>query len=199
MKPIKAWHFVGDKLRDGRPVPKDGVTLKHYGEIELCKSGLHASKLLIDALKYAPASTLCRVECGGEVIHGDDKLVCTERTILWRIESDMFMRRAACRFALEGKHLWDMPEIVERYLTTHDENMRLEAYSAAASASAACSASEAYLAAASASAACSLSFWASAACSSARTKRNRILTDMAVAEHRKRKGQACSGTESPRK
>jgi len=173
MKPIKAWHFVGDRLRDGRPVPKDGVTLKHDGEIELCESGLHASKRLIDALQYAPASTLCRVECGGEIIHGDDKLVCTERTILWRVDGNAFLRRAACMFALEVKHLWNMPEIVERYLTTQDENIRSAARSASDWAE------------------LSAARWAadSAAGVAARTKQNRIITAMAVAEHRKRKGQ----------
>src|SRR4051812_42294036 len=41
--PVKAWHFVGDTLRDGRPVPKDGVKLIHPGKPVLCESGLHAS------------------------------------------------------------------------------------------------------------------------------------------------------------
>ena len=29
MKKNLAWHFVGDRLRDGRPVPKDGEWLEH--------------------------------------------------------------------------------------------------------------------------------------------------------------------------
>lgn len=39
---MRAWHFVGTTLRDGRPVPADGVTLRHDGPLRLCASGLHA-------------------------------------------------------------------------------------------------------------------------------------------------------------
>jgi hypothetical protein len=59
---MKAWHFVSDTLRDGRPVPADGEVLVHEGPLKLCASGLHASKNILDALHYAPGSTICRVE-----------------------------------------------------------------------------------------------------------------------------------------
>ena len=36
------WHFVGDTLRDGRPVPPDGEWLEHTGPIDWCRSGLYA-------------------------------------------------------------------------------------------------------------------------------------------------------------
>ena len=52
----RAWHFVGKKLRDGRPIPADGVKLRHTGPVVMCKSGLHASLHPFDALKYAPAT-----------------------------------------------------------------------------------------------------------------------------------------------
>ena len=32
-----AWHFVSDTLRDGRPVPADGVTLRHSGPLVICQ------------------------------------------------------------------------------------------------------------------------------------------------------------------
>lgn len=41
---IRAWHFVADTLRDGRPVPPDGMWLRHEGRIKICASGLHASR-----------------------------------------------------------------------------------------------------------------------------------------------------------
>src|SRR3990172_7978050 len=90
--PIYAWHFVANTLRDGRPVPKDGELLKHPGHPIPCESGLHASLAPYDALKYAPGNTLCLVKCGGEIIHhdngnGSDKLVCTERTIVARMDA----------------------------------------------------------------------------------------------------------------
>ena len=44
-----AWHFVGRTLRDGRPVPADGVELRHDGPVVMRVSGLHASVRAIDA------------------------------------------------------------------------------------------------------------------------------------------------------
>ncbi len=77
------WHFtLGDELRDGRPVPPIGETLIHEGKIQICESGLHCSKRLIDALRYAPGATLHQVRFGGEVQFEKDKLVSRERTIL---------------------------------------------------------------------------------------------------------------------
>jgi hypothetical protein len=79
-----AWHFVGATLRDGRPVPPDGEWLIHRGVAVMCQSGLHASIDPFDALQYAPASILCRVEVDDIVQRDDDKLLCRKRKILWR-------------------------------------------------------------------------------------------------------------------
>ena len=43
MDNIFAFHFVGDTLRDGRPIPSDGEWLTHDGPVVMCISGLHAS------------------------------------------------------------------------------------------------------------------------------------------------------------
>jgi hypothetical protein len=128
---MKAWHFVGDTLRDGRPVPADGEVLVHKGPLKLCASGLHASKNILDALQYAPGSIICRVEVGGEIIRGNDKLVCTERTILWRASGEQVLRKFARMCALDVLHLWDAPDIVVRYLKTGDESIRAAARDAA--------------------------------------------------------------------
>jgi hypothetical protein len=128
----KAWHFVSDTLRDGRPVPADGELLKHDGRLELCASGLHASKNILDALRYAPGHTICRVEVGGEIIHDSDKLVCLERTILWRVAGEQVLRKFARLCALDVIHLWNAPAIVEQYLKTGDESIREAARDAAA-------------------------------------------------------------------
>lgn len=87
-KSMMAWHFVGKTLRDGRDIPPDGVELVHDGDLLLCVCGLHASERLIDALSYAPGNILCRVKCGGRIQKSDDKLVCTRRTIEWRLDSE---------------------------------------------------------------------------------------------------------------
>ena len=67
-KTVRAWHFVGDTLRDGSPIPADGVCLEYKGALRMCESGLHASRHPFDALQYAPGNALCLVECGGEIV-----------------------------------------------------------------------------------------------------------------------------------
>jgi hypothetical protein len=132
--PTLAWHFVNNTLRDGTPIPADGVTLKHKGPLELCASGFHASVRLIDALNHAPGNTLCRVECGGTIKHDNDKLVCLERTILWRIDATDLIRQFARQCALDVVHLWDAPDLVRQYLTTGDEKLMYAASDAASDA-----------------------------------------------------------------
>jgi len=130
-KEVLAWHFVGDALRDGRPVPADGVTLKHKGKLELCASGLHASERIIDALGFAPGPILCRVQMGGTIKKDSDKLVASQRTILWRIDSTDVLQKFARQCALDVAHLWDMPPVVRQYLETGDESIRAAAWDAA--------------------------------------------------------------------
>lgn len=127
----RAWRFVGDTLRDGRPVPKDGVKLVHPGKPILCESGLHASLRPWDALPFAPGTTLCLVECGGTILHGSDKLVCTERTILVRMDARPLLRYFARQQALSVIHLWEPPEVVCDYLMTGDDSLRAAAMAAA--------------------------------------------------------------------
>jgi hypothetical protein len=130
-KDVLAWHFVGDALRDGRPIPADGVTLKHKGKLELCASGLHASERLIDALQYAPGPILCRVQMGGTIKKESDKLVARQRTILWRIDLTDVLRKFARQCALDVAHLWNMPFVVRQYLETGDKSIRAAAWDAA--------------------------------------------------------------------
>ena len=134
---MKAWHFVGDTLRDGRPIPEDGVKLVHEGILIMCQSGLHASKEPSDALQYAPGHILCYVDCGGKIIHGDDKLVCSERTIIKRMNVEGLLWQFAREQALSVIHLWDAPEIVVEYLKTGNEDLMAAAWAAAGDARAA--------------------------------------------------------------
>ncbi len=129
---VLAWHFLEDgKLRDGTKPPRKGAWLRHTGDLELCTSGLHASTDIMDALKYAPGGTLCRVECGGEVIESDDKRVCSQRKILWRFDATETMREFARWCALQVIDLWDAPDVVRNYLETGDEDLRAAAGAAA--------------------------------------------------------------------
>jgi hypothetical protein len=131
-KTVLAWHFVNDRLRDGRPIPADGVELRHEnGPVVMCQSGLHASRSLLDALNYAPGHTLCRVEMRDIVAEDDDKLVARSRTILWRIDAEPVLRQFARDCALEVLHLWAAPDVVVEYLLTGDESLRAAARDAA--------------------------------------------------------------------
>ena len=126
-----AYHFCGDTLRDGRPIPADGDWLIHEGAAVMCESGLHASVHPFDALRYAPGATLCLVECEDVVSEQDDKLVCRRRRIVQRIDATDLLRTYARVCALSVIHLWDAPTIVREYLETGDESRRVAAWDAA--------------------------------------------------------------------
>jgi len=98
-----AWHFTdGWRLRDGQPL-KIGKTYKHAaGDLKMCYSGYHASPRLIDALKFAPGSVLSVVECGGKIVRDTDKVVCTERRVLYAEDVNTTLHAFACEVALHG-------------------------------------------------------------------------------------------------
>ena len=131
-----AWHFVGDKLRDGRPVPADGVWLEHSGKLILCEEGLHFSRQPFDALQYAPGPILCLVEIGGEIVEnkGDNKGICSRRKIIARMDAAELLRYFARMEALSVIHLNEdlfNSEVVCDYLMTGDESLRDAAWAAA--------------------------------------------------------------------
>ena len=132
----KAFHFTGDTLRDGRPIPKPGVWLKHDGPIVPCASGLHASEHPFDALTYAPGNMLHKVRLRGNITpHGNpvDKYCASERRIVATIDAECVMRSFARRVALDAvKRYWlEAPEVVVEYLKTGDETKRAAAWDAA--------------------------------------------------------------------
>ena len=130
-KTHNAYHFVGATLRDGQPVPEDGVTLVHSGPLVMCQSGLHASRTAWAALKYAPGPVLCRDICEFIQTEDNDKLVCSERTIIDRRDATKMLRKFARTCALDVAHLWDVPPVVLRYLKTGDGSARVAAWAAA--------------------------------------------------------------------
>ena len=124
---LLAWHFVDEALRDGQPLPPDGEKLTHGAAPSLCVSGLHASERIIDALKYAPGNTICRVECEDLATRQDDKLVCATRTVLWRVDGEELLREFARKVALDVADLWSIPDGVRKFLETGNENFRVAA------------------------------------------------------------------------
>src|ERR1700675_7113 len=126
-----AFHFVGETLRDGRPIPADGEWLEHHGRVKICKTGLHASWHVSDALQFAPGTTLCLVEVADITDEQSDKLVCRRRKIIARFDEKNLLRADARASALSVAHLWKMPAIVREYLETGDESKRVAADAAA--------------------------------------------------------------------
>ena len=127
-----AYHFVGDRLRNGDPVPPDGEWLVWDGPVEMCQSGLHASRHPYDALQYAPGPILCKVEVADICEEAEnDKLVCRRRRIIQRGDATEMLRSFARMQALSVVHLWEAPDVVLDFLMTGDESLRDAARDAA--------------------------------------------------------------------
>lgn len=128
------YHFSGNRLRDGRPIPPIGEWLEHHGPVEPCVSGLHASEHPFDALQYAPGTLLHRVELEGDLQpHGKpiDKWVGRRRRIIASIDATDLLRAFARWCALQMIDLWYAPAVVRKYLETGDETLRATALCAA--------------------------------------------------------------------
>ncbi len=128
---VLAWHFVGAKLLDGRPIPADGKWLVHEGPVVWCRSGLYASLDPFDALQYARSTNLCRVECADLIHREDDKLVCRRRRIIKRRDATEMLLAFARWSALQVTHLWGAPPVVKRFLETGNDSLRDKARAAA--------------------------------------------------------------------
>ena len=97
----------------------------------MCASGLHASIDAFDALEYAPGELLHRVEMGGTIIKGNDKLVASKRKIVATIDATELLRSFARQCGLDVIHLWDAPPVVIEYLKTGNEKLKDAAWAAA--------------------------------------------------------------------
>ena len=96
MNKVRAYHFTnGWQLRDGRKLVA-GHEYRHNDILLMCRSGLHASIHLMDALKYANGSVLSLVDCYGTVIYDTDKLVCTRRRVVDSHDVGSELRLFAC-------------------------------------------------------------------------------------------------------
>ena len=73
------WHFTGEELRDGSPLPAVGEWEQYDGPCVMCERGLHVGKTPWDALRYSPGANLRYVEY--EDVQGEqsDKILCRRR------------------------------------------------------------------------------------------------------------------------
>ena len=127
----RAYHFTGNTLRDGSPIPPDGQWLVYDKPIVICETGLHWSRHPMDALQYAPGPNLCLVEVNRIVTEQTDKGVSHERKIGARFDATDLLWDMARWSSLQVIHLWDAPQVVRDYLTTGDESLRAAARAAA--------------------------------------------------------------------
>jgi hypothetical protein len=167
---VLAWHFTnGRKLRDGSALETGKVYQLPKGKApKMCEVGYHASAEIRDALQYAPGFVLSRVELRGDIIKGDDKMVASERKVLWTVGAEKVIKLAACMFAeraLEARkkagkatddRSWEAIRVARAYLNGKATKAELDtarSTAAAAAAAAAAAYAAAYAAAAAADAA----------------------------------------------
>ena len=106
-QPIYAWHFTdGWKLRDDQPLVI-GKTYHVDGPLKICNHGLHASIKIMDALHYAPGNIVSYVECSGDIIFDDEKLVCRNRKVIAALDIKRQLHESACEFAIAALLLAD--------------------------------------------------------------------------------------------
>ena len=100
---LYGWHFVKDDGRTGKGDIKVIVgaklVLPKGVKPKLCYTGFHASLRLIDALRYAPGDKVCYVELSGEIIEGDDKVVASERKVIWMADAKLAIKIFAIQIA----------------------------------------------------------------------------------------------------
>ena len=77
------------KSNNGNIKWKIGEWQKHDGELAICKSGLHCSKRIIDAMYYTKAEIIAKVEVKGNHLEQSDKEVWNNMRILkaWKWSS----------------------------------------------------------------------------------------------------------------
>jgi hypothetical protein len=111
------WHWInGDKLRDGTKAVVGEWTVR-VDDIKLCVKGYHGSYNVLDALKYAPGNTICRVYIK-EVLESEDKVVGTQRKIIWMADAKEVLVQFAKWCALQVIDLWDAPDVVVEFLNS---------------------------------------------------------------------------------
>jgi hypothetical protein len=111
-KKLLAWHFLRDDCTTGyaRIPVKVGQVFTVEGPLVMCEHGLHASRRLIDALRYAPGGVIERVELSGNIIEREDKFAASRRTCLWMVDATATLHEFACRCAEDALALVEEPD-----------------------------------------------------------------------------------------
>lgn len=116
MREMLGWHFLRNDSRlgydDGRLVTSGKTyTVPKDRALELCRYGMHASRRIIDALRYAKGCIVCRVELSDAIIAGKDKAVAYSRRVLWMLDATRVLHEFACRCVEDAIALVDNPDL----------------------------------------------------------------------------------------
>jgi len=105
-RPIMAWHFLPDtgRTRYDNKLVVIGKQMRFNGSLVMCDAGLHASRLAIDALQYAPGNIVCRVAISGTIIEDKKKMCASRRTVLAMADATATLHEFACRCAESALH-----------------------------------------------------------------------------------------------
>ena len=104
---MMGWHWLAKdrRLQFGtHEVVKVGGVYRATGPLVMCSNGVHASRRVLDALRYAPGSICCRVHLRGEILHGTDKSVARERRVLWMVDATTLLHEFTLTVALNMLH-----------------------------------------------------------------------------------------------
>ena len=74
---------------------KMGKTYKHEGTISLCKEGFHFCKEIQHVFNYYGFDSknhVCEIEASGEILHGDDKSVCSQIKVIRELTWDEVLK-----------------------------------------------------------------------------------------------------------
>lgn len=124
------WHFTGDKLRDGSPLPRPMVWERYKGTLLMCRSGLHVGVTPWDALGYAPGDNLRLVEYAEVGEAQKDKIVCAKRRTIAQMDANELLRYFARMQAISCIDRWkqEPTDVVLDYLATGDDSLRETAH-----------------------------------------------------------------------
>ncbi len=102
---MKAWHFLAKDKKlgygDNRLIRKNHV-YKCKGELSLCNNGMHGSRRIVDALRYASGPIICKVDLIKPIKHGDDKCCARGRKVIWMLDGESLLHEFACRVAYKA-------------------------------------------------------------------------------------------------
>ena len=109
MKKFRCWHFARNDMKLGYGDNRDimpGEVLSVDCKPVLCRSGLHGSIDIMDALNYAQGHIICLVDIWGEVQQEDDKLCGTHREVIQMWDGEDILRYFAWWCALQSRSSW---------------------------------------------------------------------------------------------